>query len=144
MGTGRNGKREEDWGERVRDSCYKNPLLFISADSGVRKFPSLFPFFPFSPPLPPLFAPATQATCKTTFCPPSTPLLCKKGRTREGGSLARFTDQKSNLSQTLRISSFYFSFESHNQHLKCRFLSCGKRVSEKQLERGEKNKQDCK
>ena len=35
---GRKGKREGDWGERVRDACYKNPLLFISADAGVRKF----------------------------------------------------------------------------------------------------------
>ena len=25
-------------GERVRDACYKNPLLFISVDAGVRKF----------------------------------------------------------------------------------------------------------
>ena len=31
-------KREGDWGERGRDACYKNPLLFISADAGVRKF----------------------------------------------------------------------------------------------------------
>ena len=37
-GIGRKGKRERDWGERVGDACYKNPLLFISADSGVRKF----------------------------------------------------------------------------------------------------------
>ena len=34
----RKGKREGDWGERGRDACYKNPLLFISADAGVRKF----------------------------------------------------------------------------------------------------------
>ena len=26
--------REGDWGERVRDACYKNPLLFISTDAG--------------------------------------------------------------------------------------------------------------
>ena len=35
---GRKGKREGDWKERVRDACYKNPLLFISVDAGVRKF----------------------------------------------------------------------------------------------------------
>ena len=35
---GRKGKRERDWGERVGDACYKKPLLFISADAGVRKF----------------------------------------------------------------------------------------------------------
>ena len=29
---------EEDWGEGVGDACSKNPLLFISADAGVRKF----------------------------------------------------------------------------------------------------------
>ena len=38
MGMGRNGKREGDWGERGRDACFKNLLLFISADAGVRKF----------------------------------------------------------------------------------------------------------
>ena len=32
------GKKGGDWGERGRDACYKNPLLFISADAGVRKF----------------------------------------------------------------------------------------------------------
>ena len=30
------GKRGGDWGERVRDVCYKNPPLFISAGAGVR------------------------------------------------------------------------------------------------------------
>ena len=35
---GGEGKRERDWGERVGDACYKNPLLFISTDAGVRKF----------------------------------------------------------------------------------------------------------
>ena len=40
--------------------------------------------------------------------------------------------------------NFHFSFESHNKQVKYRFLSCltqrknGKRVSEKQLESGEK------
>ena len=29
---------EGDWGERVRDTCYKDPLLFISADVGIPKF----------------------------------------------------------------------------------------------------------
>ena len=37
-GDGGKGKREGDWGERERDACYKNPLLFISADAGVCKF----------------------------------------------------------------------------------------------------------
>ena len=37
-GGGGEGKRERDWGERVGDACYKNPLLFISTDAGVRKF----------------------------------------------------------------------------------------------------------
>ena len=37
-GIGREGKRERDRGERVGDACYKNPLLFISVDAGVRKF----------------------------------------------------------------------------------------------------------
>ena len=32
------GKREGGRGERGRDACYKDPLLFISADAGVRKF----------------------------------------------------------------------------------------------------------
>ena len=27
-----------EWGERVRDACCRNPLLFISADAGVHKF----------------------------------------------------------------------------------------------------------
>ena len=27
---GRKGKREGDWGERVGDACWKNPLMFIS------------------------------------------------------------------------------------------------------------------
>ena len=34
----RKGKREGGRGERGREACYKNPLLFISADAGVRKF----------------------------------------------------------------------------------------------------------
>ena len=38
VGDREEGKREGDWGERERDACYKNPLLFISADAGVRKF----------------------------------------------------------------------------------------------------------
>ena len=38
MGMGGKGKREGDWGERERDACYKNTLLFISADAGVCKF----------------------------------------------------------------------------------------------------------
>ena len=37
-GMGRKGKREGDWGERGSDACYKNPLLFISADAVIRKF----------------------------------------------------------------------------------------------------------
>ena len=37
-GIGRKGKRERDWGERLGDAWYKNPLLFISADAGVCKF----------------------------------------------------------------------------------------------------------
>ena len=39
--TGRGyGEGEEGggWGERVRDACYKNLHLFISAEAGVRKF----------------------------------------------------------------------------------------------------------
>ena len=37
-GIRRKGKRERNWGERVGDACFKNSLLFISADAGVRKF----------------------------------------------------------------------------------------------------------
>ena len=37
-GTGRKGKRDGDWGERVRDTCYKKPILFIFAPAGVCKF----------------------------------------------------------------------------------------------------------
>ena len=37
-GIGREWKRERDWGKRVGKACYKNPLLFISANAGVRKF----------------------------------------------------------------------------------------------------------
>ena len=39
-GRGHGGRdwREGDWGERVREACYTNPLLFIVADAGVRKF----------------------------------------------------------------------------------------------------------
>ena len=36
VGDREEGKRGEDWGERVRDACYKNPPLFISAGAGVR------------------------------------------------------------------------------------------------------------
>ena len=32
------GKKEGDWGERVRDACSKNSLLFVAADAGVCKF----------------------------------------------------------------------------------------------------------
>ena len=39
VGVGRKEKREGDWREKgVRDACYKNPLLFIFAPAGVRKF----------------------------------------------------------------------------------------------------------
>ena len=36
----RKGKREKGGGrgERGRDACYKDPLLFIFADASVRKF----------------------------------------------------------------------------------------------------------
>lgn len=37
-GIGKKRKREGGRGERGRDACHKNPLLFISADAGVRKF----------------------------------------------------------------------------------------------------------
>ena len=37
-GIRRKGKGERNWGERVGGACYNNPLLFISADAGVRKF----------------------------------------------------------------------------------------------------------
>ena len=42
---------------------------------------------------------------------------------RTGGSLARFTDQKVTNHES-QISNFHFSFESHNQHVKYRFLCC--------------------
>ena len=29
---------ERDWGERVGDACFKNPLLFIAVDVSVHKF----------------------------------------------------------------------------------------------------------
>ena len=35
-GLGGREKKEGDWGERVRNTCYKNPPFFISADAGVR------------------------------------------------------------------------------------------------------------
>ena len=44
VGVGRKEKREERKKggglerERVRDACYKNPLLFIFVPAGVRKF----------------------------------------------------------------------------------------------------------
>ena len=37
-GIGRKGKRGGGLGRGRRDACSKNPLLFISADAGVRKF----------------------------------------------------------------------------------------------------------
>ena len=42
MGMGRNGKREGDWGERGRDACYKNPLLFAFHYSRLRLATVLF------------------------------------------------------------------------------------------------------
>ena len=40
VGVGRKEQREGDWRERerVRDACYKNPLLFIFAPAGIGKF----------------------------------------------------------------------------------------------------------
>ena len=39
IGDKEEGKKGKgDWGERVRDAFYKNPLLLISAVAGVRKF----------------------------------------------------------------------------------------------------------
>ena len=38
VGDGEEGKREGGWGERVKDACYKNPPLLISADAEVCKF----------------------------------------------------------------------------------------------------------
>ena len=34
----RGGSLDCQLGERVRDACYENPLLFVSADTGVHKF----------------------------------------------------------------------------------------------------------
>ena len=31
-------KRKGDWREEEGNACYKNPVLFTSADAGVRKF----------------------------------------------------------------------------------------------------------
>ena len=31
-------KRKGDWREKEGNACYKNPVLFTSADAGVRKF----------------------------------------------------------------------------------------------------------
>ena len=31
-------KRKGDWREKEGNACYKNPVLFLSADAGVRKF----------------------------------------------------------------------------------------------------------
>ena len=36
-GQGSKGKRDGDWGERVRNTYYKNLLLLISVDTGTRK-----------------------------------------------------------------------------------------------------------
>ena len=38
VGDGEEGKKEGERRERVRDAFYKNPLLFIAAGAGVRKF----------------------------------------------------------------------------------------------------------
>ena len=38
VGDRKEGKKEGDWGERVRNACYKNPLLFISVDTSICKF----------------------------------------------------------------------------------------------------------
>lgn len=37
-GKGKGGKERGDWGEKERDTCLKNPLLFISAAACVHKF----------------------------------------------------------------------------------------------------------
>ena len=34
----RGREKEGEWGDRVRDACYKDPPLFLAADAGVRKF----------------------------------------------------------------------------------------------------------
>ena len=31
-------KRRGDWGKKEGNACYSNPVLFTSADAGVRKF----------------------------------------------------------------------------------------------------------
>ena len=31
-------KRRGDWGKKEGNACYSNPVLFTSADTGVRKF----------------------------------------------------------------------------------------------------------
>ena len=63
-------------GERGRDACYKNTLLFKwwadykNTGSYRRRslpFPLVRAFLP--PPLPPLFALATQATCQRSIVP---------------------------------------------------------------------------
>ena len=36
--VGRKGKMERDWGERVGDAYFKNPLLLIAVDVSVHKF----------------------------------------------------------------------------------------------------------
>ena len=38
QGIGRKGKRGGGSGRGGGDACSKNPLLFISADAGIRKF----------------------------------------------------------------------------------------------------------
>ena len=35
VGDWQQGNKGGDWGERVRDACYKKPILFISADVSV-------------------------------------------------------------------------------------------------------------
>ena len=35
---GEERKKGGGWGERVRDACYMNPLLFTAVDASVRKF----------------------------------------------------------------------------------------------------------
>ena len=41
-GRGEKRRREErrrgDWGKKEGNACYSNPVLFTSADAGVRKF----------------------------------------------------------------------------------------------------------
>ena len=34
----REEKRRGDWGKKEGNACYSNPVLFTSADAGVRKF----------------------------------------------------------------------------------------------------------